>query len=365
MKIKLPILFIVSIFLNFNSFSQNLAAFTNYKKNFIIFDKGQTKQVEFLPVKSYKIGGNAVAFITNNSKLKVYSNGVVKTLEETFSGNYYVTKKFVVYSVFKQLYVFDNGKTKLLSSYVGHFSVKDNIISFYDKNSKAIKIYYKEKIWSLAKSLIGMPFKYFKTGTNTFAYYNDNSKYLMYFIDGKLIKIAHINGLLHFKCGKNILAYTDIAMNTFNVYYNNKNMILEYFKPKKVEVGKNMIAYTDNLEEFKLFTEGKTITISSFEPDFFTIIDNLLLFSEPSGIKIYYNNTIHDVCDYVPNNYKIQHSTFAYIDLNKKLKAFTKGKLITVTHDFVKSFEIAYDIIIIKINGNKTQIYYNNKLYRI
>ena len=80
MKIKLPILFIVSIFLNFNSFSQNLAAFTNYKKNFIIFDKGQTKQVEFLPVKSYKIGGNAVAFITNNSKNIINCNKLLLLL---------------------------------------------------------------------------------------------------------------------------------------------------------------------------------------------------------------------------------------------------------------------------------------------
>jgi len=363
MRLKL-IAIIGIIFFSINIFSQDVAAFTDYKKHFIIFDKGQTKQIEHRLVKSFKIGGNAVAYVTSTSELKVYFNGKVKTLAETFSSDYYTTKNLVVYHTFKQLYVFDKGKVQLLSSYVGHFSVQDDIVSFYDKNSKTIKIYYNGKIWKLATSLIGMPYKYFKTGKNTFAYYNDNSKYLMFFHNGSLNKIVHVNGLIHFKCGKNILAYTDVAMNTFNVYYNNKTFDLEYFKPKKFEIGNNIVAYTDNLGEFKIFSEGETTTLSSFEPDFFKIIDNLLLFSEPPDIKIYYNKKVYIVCDYMPNNYRIQHSTFAYIDLNKKLKAFTKGNLITVTQDFVKSFDIAYDIIIVKTNGNKTQIYYNNKLYK-
>ena len=358
------IIVIIAILLNVKMFSQDVAAFTDYQNHFIIFDKGQTKQIEHRPVKSFKIGGNAVAYVTSTSKLKVYFNGKVKTLAETFSSDYHTTKNFVAYRIFKQLYVFDKGKIQLLSSYVGAFSVQDDIISFYDKNSKTIKIYYKGRIWNLANSLIGMPYKYFKTGKNTFAYYNDNSKYLMLFYNGSLDKIVHINGLIQFKCGKNILAYTDIAMNTFNVYYNNKNFDLEYFKPKNFEVGNNIVAYTDNLGEFKIFSEGETAILSSFEPELFKIIDNLLLFSEPPEIKIYYNKKVYTVCDYVPDNYKIQHSTFAYIDLNKKLKAFTKGKLITVTLDYVKSFDIAYDIIIVKVNGNKTQIYYNYKLYK-
>ena len=363
MKLKL-ILLITITFLSINAFSQDVAAFVNYQKHFIIFDKGETKQIEHLPIKSFKIGGNAVAYISKTSELKVYYNGVVKTLAETFSSDYYTSKNFIVYQNFKQLYVFDKGKTQILSSYVGSFSVQDDIISFYDKNSKTIKIYYQGKIWDLANSLIGMPVKYFKTGKNTFAYYNDNSKYLMLFMNGNLQKIVHVNGLISFKPGKNILAYIDIAMNTFHVYNNNETFDLEYFKPNKYKAGNNIVAYTDNMGEFKIFYNGETTTLLSFEPELFKIIDNLLLFSELPYLKVYYNNKVYEVCDYVPDSYKIQQSTFAYIDLNKKLRAFTKGKLITVTLDFVKSFKIAYDIIIVKTSGNKTQIYYNDKLYK-
>ena len=360
---KLIIIITIS-FLSINAFSQDVAAFIDNQKHFIIFDKGETKQIEHLPIKSFKIGGNAVAYVSKTSELKVYYNGVVKTLADFFSSEYYTSKNFVVYRNFKQLYVFDKGKVQLLSSNVKSFSVQDDIISFYDENSKAVKIYFEGKIWGVANSLTGMPVKYFKTGKNTFAYYNDNSKYLMLFMNGSLQKIVHVNGLINFKPGKNILAYIDVAMNTFHVYNKSELFDLEYFKPNKYEVGNNIVAYTDNMGEFKYFYNGEITTLSSFEPNMFKIIDNLLLYTEQSYIKIFYKNKVYEVCDYVPNNYKIQHSTFAYIDLNKKLKAFTKGKLITVTQDYVKSFKIAYDIIIVKTNGNRTQIYYKDKLYK-
>ena len=270
---------IITIFFSLNSFSQDLAAFTNYQKHFIVFDKGETKKLEHLPVKSYKIGGNAVAYISSTSELKAYYKGEIITLAETFSTDYYTSKNFVVYRIFKQLYVFDNGKTRLLSGNVNKFSVQDDIISFYNENTKSYMIYYDEKIWDIENLLSGRAVKYFKTGKNTFAYYNNNSKYLKYFLNGELIKILQVNGLIHFKTGKNILAYIDVATNSFHAYYDNEIFDLEYFRPKRYVVGNNIIAYTDNLGEFKIFEEGEINTLLSFEPETFTIVDNLLLFS--------------------------------------------------------------------------------------
>ncbi|MBN1251476.1 MAG: hypothetical protein JXR51_02815 [Bacteroidales bacterium] len=361
---KLVIAIFLAVFSNYKIISQDLAAFNDYQNHFTVFDKGETKSIENLPVKSYKIGGNAIAYVSSTSELKVYFNGRVKTLAETFSFDYFASKNLIVYQIYNQLYVFDNGDVTLLSGNAKLFSVTDNIISFYNQNTKSFHVYYEGKVWDIEDSYVGKSVKYYKTGNNTFAYYNDNSKHLKLFLNGEIKKIVQINGLINFKPGQNILAYIDIAMNSFHSYYNNKITDLEYFRPKLYDVGNNFIAYLDNLGEFKVFWNDEIISVSSFEPSMFKVKDNMLLFYDESYLKIFYQNKIYDVCDYIPNNYKMQESTFAYKDLNGKLNAFIKGELKTITYDNVKSFDLAYDIIIISTTGNKTQIFYKDKLYK-
>src|SRR5688572_17426516 len=66
--------FILSTICSVSSLAQ-LAAYTDYRGYFHVFDKGVYHQLEYLPVKSYKVGGNAVAYVDNTNELQIYYNG--------------------------------------------------------------------------------------------------------------------------------------------------------------------------------------------------------------------------------------------------------------------------------------------------
>ena len=74
MKFKFaPFFFLISFF---TAQGQPLSAYVDYKNCFYVFDNGVKKQLEYLPIKSYQIGGNAVAYVNEGGDTKAYYKGI-------------------------------------------------------------------------------------------------------------------------------------------------------------------------------------------------------------------------------------------------------------------------------------------------
>ena len=54
-----------------------LGAYSDFRNRFYVFDHGEKKMIEEQQVKSYKIGGNCVAYIDYADNLKVYENRTI------------------------------------------------------------------------------------------------------------------------------------------------------------------------------------------------------------------------------------------------------------------------------------------------
>ncbi|MEN8121181.1 MAG: hypothetical protein ABFS35_12575 [Bacteroidota bacterium] len=359
-------LFTLISFLFFSTglFAQNLnlAAFHNFQRHFVIFDSGETHDVENLPVQSFQIGGSCVPFVNNAGKFKVYYKGEVQTLSQLQVSRYLATRHLMVYFLFDQLYVFDNGKQKLLSSNVGDFAVGDSIVAYFNRNRKTSHVYYKGEIYDLENTLVGDPIKDFKAGDNVFAYFNNNTKYFKIFYNGQLEEISQSNDLINFEPGRNLVAYEDNSTNTFHAFYKGDIIDLEDFKPKSFKVGDDLIAYVNDLGEFKIFANGEVETLSDFEPEQYHVSDNLVVFSEQEYLKVYYKGQVYELESYVPEKFQIQEHTIAYIGLNGWLKAFSAGKQFTVTKDLVNAYKLAYNTILINTTVNTVKIYFEGKL---
>jgi hypothetical protein len=61
--------------------SQHLAAYLDYRDRFMVFDRGETKEVENYKVISFQVGGNCIGYQSYGNDLKVYYKGAVRTLE--------------------------------------------------------------------------------------------------------------------------------------------------------------------------------------------------------------------------------------------------------------------------------------------
>lgn len=360
-KIKF-LLVLTSFFLQYNADSQPLAAFHDYRNYFMVFDNGQTVQLEHLPVQSYQVGKNCMAYVDNSGVFKVYHNGDSHILTEILISQYYVTRNLIAYFLHNQLYVYDQGKIYLLSSNVSKFTVGDSLVSFYNENKKAFYAYYNGDVSEIEGSLVGSPITNFKAGNNTFAYFNDNSKYFKVFYHGNLYDVLQTYESVRFEAGTNLVAFVDEAMGSFHVFYKGEVFDLEDFQPKSFKVGDDVLAYVNNLGEFKAFSSGELYSISSFEPDLYDVKDSLVVFSEQDYFKVFFKDETYELESYMPENFQIQESTIAYISINGWLKAFIDGELVTVTKDLIKMFSVSYDLISVNTTVNTVKVYYKGEL---
>jgi len=360
---KKVLLLILLGIISYSTHSQNLTAFIDYRKYFMVFDNGSTIAIDHLPAQSFQIGGNCIPFVSNFGQFKVYHKGNISTLLEQAPSKYFATRNLLVYFLYDQLYVFDNGEVKMLSSSVKDYAIGDSLVAYYNENTKASYVYYNGKVTELERSLVGSPLSEFKAGDNIFAYFNANSKYFKIFYQGELHDVLQSNNQIYYEAGRNIVAFVDNATNSFHAYYKGEVIDLEDFQPKSFKVGDDMLAYVDNLGDFKVFSDGEIQTISSFEPDLYDVRDSLIVFSEQEYFKVFYNNKIYELENYVPSDFQMQESTIAFIGLNGWLKAFTRGRYITVTNDLISMFVVAYNMIYMNTTVNTIKIYYNGKLY--
>src|SRR3954470_10144771 len=88
------------------AFAQEITATTDNRDYLSVFDRGLTHQLEYLPVKSYKIGGNSIAYIDHKTDFKIYYDGQTFQLMNAADFWYGMTNNLTAFKVGDVLYVF-------------------------------------------------------------------------------------------------------------------------------------------------------------------------------------------------------------------------------------------------------------------
>ena len=169
------------VLFHFTGRSQYLAAFNDNLKHFWVFEAGMFTQVEYLEILEYQVGGILVAYIDGSGKLKIYRNGEVKTLMDGNPIKFTATDYLLGYSLYEQLNVYDNGKTKVLSTECGGYVVKDSIIGWYNRIKQTMQVYYKGNTLTLIDGLLYNPLESFRMGDNTIAFVHSSTENFTFF----------------------------------------------------------------------------------------------------------------------------------------------------------------------------------------
>jgi hypothetical protein len=355
------LLLITSILISCWASAQNIAAFSDYQKKFVVFDNGSFRQLEFQPVLSYQIGDRCIGYLTNANTLKAYYNHIDYELS-TMVDAYNVTDNLIAYKLADQLYVFEGGKKTLLSRYVGYFEANDSIIAFFDVEKYYLQAYYNGKVHTLEDGLLYDNTKAFEVGNNMMAYVDAFENFKVFY-QGKVHHIMQINLPVDVKLGRNIMAFIDPVTDMLQVFYNHQLSSLEPFKPKAFQVGYEKVAYIDNTETFKLFDNGEIYTISSFAPDKFLLKDNILAYEQLGQLYVFYKGKSVRVENYIPASYQISDNAIVWVDMNGNLKLIEEGNLTTLTYERVNEYKVLRNVIIYNQGVNTTKVYYKGKTY--
>jgi hypothetical protein len=304
-----------------------------------------------------------VAYIDGGGKFKIYRNGETKTLLDGNPIKFTATDYLLGYSLYEQLNVYDNGKTKVLSTECNGYVVKDSIIAWNNKISKTLQVYYKGRIITLIDGLLYFPFESFKLGDNTIAFVHSSTNEFYIFYLGALQLMDPIADQMVYQAGRDIVAFMDIPDQSFKVFYRGDVKELDVFQPKSFQVGDEILTYVDNLGKLKYYENGEVTTVSSYEPKFYNVEDRVLIYEEQGFLKTICNGQVYIVERYIPQPYHSDLNTIAYLDQNGFVKAFQNCEPVTISYEKVKEISMIRDLIIYVEGVNKTKIYFNGQVY--
>ncbi|MCD4666030.1 MAG: hypothetical protein K8R68_12235 [Bacteroidales bacterium] len=360
---KKIIFIIAALIFQFTGQAQYLAAFNDNLHRFWAFEVGIFTQLEHLEIQEYQVGGNLIAYIDGGSNLKIYSHGETETLISGSPIKFTATDYLLGYSIYEQLNVYENGKSKVLSTQCDGYIVQDSLIGWHDRINQTIRIYYNGRIFTIEDGLIYNPIKEFKTGDNTAAYVRNSTQEFLVFYLGEVYVLDQYVEEMVFEAGRDIVAYIDVPDQAFKVFFRGEEYEIESFKPKSFKVGDEIMAYVDNLGKLKLFENGEVVTLSNFEPQFYSITDRVIVFEEQGFFKTYCNGQVYVVERYIPQPYRVDYNSIAYLDQNRFVKAFQQCEPVNISFEKVNEISLIRDLIIYVVGINKTKIYFNGQVY--
>lgn len=362
MKQYTAIIILLTLFWNVLD-AQHMAAYLDFRDRFMIFDRGETKEVENYKVVSFQVGGNCIGYQSYGNDLKVYHNGSVRTLEHTPPTEYVVTDYLMGYSMYSVLKVFDDGDVIKLCNNTNGYIIEDSLVAFYDEVQQQLKVYRNGETSVLEDGLLQWPIKSYSSGDNILAYVTEfDNKFKIYYHGETLIVDENVRETVY-KAGRDIVGFMNLVTNAFMVFYKGKYFDLEAFQPRSFQMGDEMMAYVNDQGDFKVFENGELVTISTFEPEFYKLTDSTLVFHEDGFLKTWCNGQVHEIERYVPPLYKVSERTIAYIDVNRRIKAYRQCQPLNISYEMVNSLDMIYNLIIYNIGVNTVKIWYNGKVY--
>ena len=241
--LKYFFLFLFLLFFGPVTEAQQLAAFHDNQHHFYIFDNGSFIQAEYLPVKSFEVGGDCVLYIDDRNRLKMYYKGEISILEVNGADQYSAMDYLSTYSFSGVVKVIENGMVTTITTYSAQYTPQDSLVVFYDLNSQILAVYYNDSVVKLEDGLAGTSYSGLVSNDNIIAYISKSSNNLKAFYHGKGSIVEPYFDGTRYKAGRDIIAYVSGSDLSFNVFYKGEKRILESFPPLSYQTGDDLVAY--------------------------------------------------------------------------------------------------------------------------
>ena len=340
--------------------AQNMSAYTDYRGYLQGFDNGMIKQLEYMPVKSYKISKGVIAYVDNRNDFKVYYNGKSIYQLNAADFSYEVSDYLVAYRVGRVLYVFDRGEKKLLSYYNSLVTLNDSILSYFDDSKYTFSVYYNGREALLENSLLEKP-RSVRTGSNTLAWVNQ-SGFFNIFYQGRIHTLDNIAPEA-VEAGRDIVAYVDGYDHYFHLFYKGDTAIVETLPPDSFKVGYGIMAYVDQMGDFRVFENGNTRRILSNRPDFFYVNGEIVVYAFNRMFNVWYAGKEYTLENYSPRDFQLGPEGLAWIDESGRLKYFDKGKIYTVSYEIINKYDLTGSVLKFETGINSVNIFFKGQKY--
>lgn len=342
--------------------AQNLAAFSDTRLYFHVFDNGYKTQLEHQPIQNFKTARGLLAYIDNTNTFKVHVNGNTTRLQEGGVDEYFLTDHLMVYRLGQQLKVYDDGVASTLSAAESGFAYGDSIVGWYDAFQQELRVYENGKITKLEDGLVNATDYQMKAAGNMLGWINPQGYFKIRY-KGETHEIFYGQRNINFKVGLDIMAWFDPSYTAFFIDYKGKEYEMGEFFPMSYEVGDELVAFVDPVGTFQAFWKGQLYEIAAFPPATYYIKDGMVIYQQQGRFKVFYNGEIKVLEMYIPEDHQAHLNSIVWRDQLGGLKAFIDGREHIITTERVSNYQLNGDVVQFVSQSRYAKVWMNGKIY--
>ncbi len=343
-----------------HSLSQEVFPFIDNMEYLKSFQNGIEKQVDYLRPIDLKYSEEIIAYIDNKSDFFIY-DGQSKKKMTGLANDYKIGINLAAWNTGPIVSVWDNGKQKVLTQFGGRYEVSDSLVVFEDKRDNAIRVYYKDSIYDLFYSVSNLMFPS-AIGSNSVAY-EGNGGVQYSFIAGNTLEIGVINDPVNYKAGGNIIAFNDPFNQSFAITLQNEILDVETIMVNDYKTGYDLVVYRDRNENLKGYIDYKLVTLSNYSAQFYEVFRDVVVWGENGIFYTYMNGKKYEICNYIPEEYKIRNGIVAFRNMNGGVSVFYNEEVKIVSNLTGAPFEVNGNTVRVQVNKGNFLFFQDGKTY--
>ncbi len=322
-----------------------LSAFVDYRDEFILFEDFYFRRLDFLPPKSFQIGGNAIAFIDHRGDFKIYQNGQLQTPLDASVHDYLASASMVFFRTPGGAYVWDQGRLHLLTRFLGKHMFTDSLVAFLDEVTRDFHVYTRGRSRLVVRAASVAPAVRLVTAASNLVAYQPFDGMFEVFWNENVYTLPH-GYPVNSRAGTNILAYTDQYEPGLFAFYKGEVVTLEAFTPVRFQAGNDMVAWVSRDESFRLFYQGQIIDLGNYVPDLWHMAEDIFLYSDQLGqTHLFYQGQSLLLENHLISQYQAAHQSLSYTDRNGRVKFVTRGQRLDLPWTTYYSARLDYDVL--------------------
>ncbi len=324
-------------------YGQDIEAYVNMQRQFIIQDGYDKVYAEPIAPLSYKLGRELVAYNSNAQDFKVYYKGEKMSPTSQLVSSFQPTDHLLSFDGGGVLRVFDAGKTTLLSTRYTFYLTGDSMIVYDDDVERKLYVYYQGEEIELEEFIGANRATDIHLGDNILVY-TDYMGRLVCFYNGQK-QILEYNGATNVKAARDIITYTDIN-GAFKTFYKGVAYDLDDFEPQKQWIGDRFTAYLTANGQFRLFYDGSVKNIGFFSPENAGSSDFLFWYQDFNGyFKAFYEGNFYQLDTQFPEEISAKYRSLIFKDRYQNINFFRQGEQIKVTSMKTSDLRLDYDVV--------------------
>ncbi len=355
LKKTISLFILVLVFLQ-NGKAQCVAPFSDLNGQLFVYDNDETHFLEAVPVLNMKVGKQALAYISNANRLRLYYSGKTYTIAEN-NADYYMTDNWFLFKNFSYIGVLYNNEIKTLDKLADSDLWFGDSLIVWTSTLNETKVFYNGQISRLEAWQINTESA--RIGDNIFAY-NDVSGNFKVFYHGELKTIeSYIPAF--FRVDRDIVVYADYNGN-FKFYYHGQSIETSMPLMPEYWTGEDFFAYYNMQGQLMVWYKGEEQTVLQDRPKDITIKENIIAFTDKgNNFYVWSKGKLMLMERFMPPSYKVDNDIVVYQDQDKRLKAYYFGKKINVSDQIATNFNLYNYTVTYSLIQGETSIWCDGK----